>query len=362
MVLLDSMIRYTTGNLLEADVEALVNTVNTVGVMGKGIALMFKDRYHDNFKTYAAAAKKGQLEPGELLINETHELSGPKWIVNFATKKHWRHPSKIEWIASGLDELRIWIENKGIESIAIPPLGCGNGQLEWPEVKTLIDTILGGICGAEIVVYEPTRQYQNVAKKSGVKKLTLARALVSELIRRYWALGFDCTLLEAQKLVYFLSEIIDRHQLRNDLKLTFVPERYGPYADNLFHLLDEMDGSYLHCEKRIRDATRNEYIWFEVSKTDELEAFLKTGEARSYRDTIDKVFQYIESFESPLELEALSTVDWLHREKPIEPEPTAVKNRLKSWPGGQDASDRKLRLFTDELIIDSSERVTAFNP
>jgi O-acetyl-ADP-ribose deacetylase (regulator of RNase III) len=125
------MIRYTQGNLLEADVEAVVNTVNTVGVMGKGIALMFKEAFPDNFKRYAVACKAKEMRVGYMFVTEQHELMGPRWIVNFPTKQHWRHPTKLEWIVDGLKDLRQLILEKAIKSIAIPPLGCGNGGLEW---------------------------------------------------------------------------------------------------------------------------------------------------------------------------------------------------------------------------------------
>ena len=129
------MIRFTRGNLLEADVEALVNIVNTVGVMGKGIALMFKERFPANHKAYVAACKAGNLQPGRLFVFPSVELAGLRWIVNFATKKHWRQCSRLEWVESGLDELKRFIREKGIRSIAIPPLGCGKGGLDWDAVR-----------------------------------------------------------------------------------------------------------------------------------------------------------------------------------------------------------------------------------
>src|SRR3954467_571360 len=136
------MIRYTTGNLLEADAEALVNTVNTMGVMGKGIALMFKERFTDNYRAYAAACKQKQVELGQMFVTESLELGGPRWIINFPTKANWRFPSRLEWIEAGLRDLRSVIEEKGIKSIAIPPLGSGNGGLDWRDVRPLIEGAL----------------------------------------------------------------------------------------------------------------------------------------------------------------------------------------------------------------------------
>src|ERR1044072_852194 len=166
------MIRCTEGNLLDADVEAVVNTVNTYGVMGKGIALMFKERFPKNFKEYAAACKAGQVRVGAMLVTSVDELGGPRWVVNFPTKEHWRPPTKLEWVRDGLAALKEVIREKQIRSIAVPPLGCGNGGLDWAVVRPLIEDALGELEGVEVIVYEPTAQYQNIAQKKGVEKLT----------------------------------------------------------------------------------------------------------------------------------------------------------------------------------------------
>ena len=148
-------IRYTQGNLLEADADALVNTVNTVGVMGKGIALMFREKFPDNFKEYAAACKDGVVRTGSMFITERTGMFAPRWIINFPTKQHWRHPSKIEWVSSGLDDLKRAIIDRHIRSIALPPLGAGNGGLEWGAVKELIEAKLADLKGVDVLVYEP---------------------------------------------------------------------------------------------------------------------------------------------------------------------------------------------------------------
>ena len=149
------MIRYTTGNLLDAPVEALVNTVNTVGVMGKGIALMFKERFPKNMAAYSQACKASQVATGRMFVTETGELMGARWIINFPTKQHWRDKSKIEWIEEGLKDLRKVIINYEIKSIAIPALGAGLGGLDWEEVKSAIEDALIDLEGVNILVYEP---------------------------------------------------------------------------------------------------------------------------------------------------------------------------------------------------------------
>jgi len=172
------MIHYTQGNLLDSKAQALVNTVNTVGIMGKGIALMFKDRFADNFRLYAQACKAGDVRTGRMFVTEPQELDGPRWIINFPTKQHWRGDSRLEWIVEGLQDLRRFLVDHQVRSIAIPPLGAGNGGLDWAAVRPHINHALGDL-DVEITVYEPTARYQNVAKRQGVEQLTAARALVS---------------------------------------------------------------------------------------------------------------------------------------------------------------------------------------
>ncbi|WP_029921045.1 type II toxin-antitoxin system antitoxin DNA ADP-ribosyl glycohydrolase DarG [Nevskia soli] len=345
------MILYTKGNLLEADVDAVVNTVNTVGVMGKGIALMFKEAFPDNFKQYEAACKKKEIKVGHMFVVERLELlGGPHWIINFPTKKHWRQPTKLEWIVEGLADLHRVITENHIRSIAVPPLGCGNGGLDWKDVRPTIEAALSDLAGVDVLVFEPTDKYQNVAKRSGVQKLTPARALVAELIRRYWVLGIECTLLEIQKLAWFLERNIEKLGLADPLDLRFEANKYGPYAHRLQHLLNAMDGSHLHCEKRLADAGPLDIIWFDDSSTDFVAAYLSSSDAKVYRDALEVTAKLIDGFESPLGLELLATVDWLVYKEHCEPTRDALKNGLRHWAGGGLAAERKTRLFDDRLI------------
>jgi O-acetyl-ADP-ribose deacetylase (regulator of RNase III) len=344
------MITFTEGNLLDAKAEALVNTVNTVGVMGKGIALMFKEAFPENFRAYADACKSKEIRVGSVFVTERHNwVGGPKWIVNFPTKQHWRNPSKIEWIKEGLQDLKRFLIENEIRSIALPPLGSGNGGLDWNNVKPVIEEALGALPGIEVMVYEPTARYQNVAKPAGVEKLTPARALVAELLRRYSVLGFECTLLEIHKLAYLLQRRIISAGGSSPLKLEFRADKFGPYAPTLGHLLNDLDGSYLHCEKRVADAGVLDSIWFEDSKKEIVSLFLKTA-ATEFTSALDETTSLIEGFESPLGLELLSTVDWLLNHDKAEPTRESVKSGLQLWLGGGEASERKLRLFEDDFI------------
>jgi O-acetyl-ADP-ribose deacetylase (regulator of RNase III) len=354
------MVRFVEGNLLDAKADALVNTVNTVGVMGKGIALMFKEAFPENLKAYVAACKKKQIDIGRMFVTERQDwVSGPKWIVNFPTKKHWRNPSKIEWIKAGLVDLKRFIIENNVRSIALPPLGTGNGGLQWGDVRPLIEEALSDISNMDVIVYVPTKTYQNIAKREGVEKLTAARALAAELVRRYSVLGFECTMLEIYKLVYLLQRQILILGVDNPLKLEFQANKFGPHAPVLGHLLNGLDGSYLHCEKRVADAGALDTIWFENSKRDVVTTYLAT-EAKQYREALERTAALIDGFESPLGMELLGTVDWLLDHDGAAASVAGVKDGLRSWLGGGEAAERKLRLFTDDMIELALARVESF--
>jgi O-acetyl-ADP-ribose deacetylase (regulator of RNase III) len=341
------MITFTQGNLLEARAEALVNTVNTVGVMGKGIALMFKERFAENFRQYAAACKAKEVRTGKMFVTAVHELDGPRWIVNFPTKQHWRARSRMEWVVDGLQDLRRFLVEKQVKSIAIPPLGAGNGGLEWADVREQIQRALGDL-DIDILVFGPTKQYQNVGKPAGVERLTPARALIAELVRRYWVLGMECSLLEIQKLAWFLEREIEKLGLK-PLDLRFEANKFGPYADRLRHLLEGLDGSYLHCEKRISDANPLDVIWFDDERKDFVRTYLKS-EAKAYAQALESTAALIDGFESPFGMELLASVDWLLTREGVAPTVPAVREGLRHWRGGPDAAARKNRLFDDRAL------------
>ena len=350
------MIEYTQGNLLEADVEAVVNTVNTVGVMGKGIALMFKERFPANYKAYRAACKAGEVKVGSMFVVPSGELAGPRWIINFPTKQDWRNSTKLEWVEDGLKALREFIAENQVKSIALPPLGCGNGGLDWPIVRELIEAWLGDLTETRVLVYEPTAKYQNVAKKQGVKKLTPARAMIAELVRRYAVLGIECTILEIQKMAWFLERFVVHYQLPNELNFKFEANRYGPYADRLKHLLDSLDGSYLACDKRLSDASPFDSIRFMESESAKVDLFLRT-EAKEYQEAFDELLSFIDGFQSPLGMEALATVDWLISRESCNTDLVSIKQGIANWPVDHKAAERKSRIFNDKLLQSSIERL-----
>jgi O-acetyl-ADP-ribose deacetylase (regulator of RNase III) len=354
------MIRYTQGNLLEASADALVNTVNEVGVMGKGIALQFREAFQENNRIYEQACRNRQLQVGRVLITRHDSLLGPRWIINFPTKKHWRFPSRMEWIRAGLDDLARVIREYEIKSIALPPLGCGNGGLQWPHVRSEIEARLGSLEDVDILVFAPTEQYYNTPKRAGLEALTPARALIAELARRYAVLGLECTNLELQKLAWFLTRTLRRLGLQDELDLQFAANKYGPYADRLRHLLDNLDGSYLHCEKRLSDAGPFDLIWFEYAKREALADYLASESAQVFIPALDEATRIIDGFESPLGMELLATVDWLITREECEPTAVSVKAGIAHWPGGRTAGRRKLKQFNDRLLELALARLSEF--
>jgi hypothetical protein len=249
-----------------------------------------------------------------------------------------------------LDDLRRLIVQHDIRSVAMPPLGCGNGGLNWDEVRPLIEKKLADMPEVDFLVFEPTSTYQNVTKRTGVESLTTARALIVELVRRYWILGIECSLLEIQKLAWFLERTIESSGALNTLDLRFEAAKYGPFARRLDHLLNALDGSYLHCEKRLADAGPSDVIWFDDSKRFFVETYLKTEVTSEYRQFLETTTQIIDGFESPMGLELLATVDWLLHVEHCQPTVVDIRRGLEKWPGDPSASQRKLRLFTDRLI------------
>lgn len=354
------MIVYQRGNLLETDAEAVVNTVNTVGVSGKGIALMFKEAFPDNFRAYAAACKAGEIAPGGLFITERRDMLGPRWIINFATKDHWRSPSRIEWIETGLATLRREIVSRGIRSIAVPPLGAGNGGLDWSAVKPLIAEALTDL-DVSATVFEPTKTYQNVVKRRGVERLTPARALMAELIARYEVLGFDCSILEAQKLAWFLHRVSRRLEVSNPIVGEFAAERYGPYNDAVRHLLDSMDGSYLACERRVSEARPFDPIRFRHERRDRVRAYLTTPEAAPYRDGLERVSDLINGFQSPHGMELLATVDWVRIHSANDMGVETIMEAIAAWPGPDGSAARKTKVFNREHVRAAIERLSVLD-
>jgi len=195
------------------------------------------------------------------------------------------------------------------------------------------------------------REYQQAV-------LTPARALVAELVRRYWILGMECSLLEIQKLAWFLERAITQHNLAsNPLDLRFEANKYGPYADRLRHLLNGLDGSYLHCDKRISDADPLDVIWFDDSRKEDLQAYLRGEAVKPYVPALEQTIRLIDGFESPFGLELLATLDWLITCEHVAADVDAIQQGLWQWPAGGGSAERKARLFDRRVIGIGLERL-----
>lgn len=333
---------YPIGNLLDAPVEALVNTVNTVGVMGKGIALQFKELFPGNFREYARACKAKELAPGKLLVVQEAALGhAAQWIINFPTKTEWRQKSRYEYIEAGLAALVDVIRERQIRSIALPPLGCGNGGLDWVRVKSLIEQYLTPVAegGVEVQVYEPNAAVKALLQKEATfaaPELTPARAMLLWGLYTYEQLGERASLFAANKLAYFLQT------LGEPLRLTFKAERYGPYADGVRHVLYRLNGAYLQgLEQQTVGAF--EPLHLQYDRQDTVRTYINSALSPEQRQRLRELLALIEGFESTLSLEVLASVAYLRKSAGAKT-PEAVFAAIQNW------TDRKKRLVTERHV------------
>lgn len=301
------MIRFTKGDLLNSDAEALVNTVNCVGIMGRGIALQFKKMYPENFEAYAAACAVNEVVPGKMFVFETEEMTNPRYIINFPTKRHWKGNSKLEDIEIGLAALRKEVRRLGIKSIALPPLGSGLGGLPWPATKERILQAFEDLPDVDVLVYEPHADSDRMARHSRRKAPTLTptKAALVVLMDRYVRGLMEpfVTLLEVHKLVYFLQA----GGLK--MRLKFVKGHYGPYAENLRHVLSDMEGYYT---AGYGDGGDQPFKRISLVPTALDEAKSVVASHHSADDPLDAIASLIEGFETPLGLELLGTTHWAY--------------------------------------------------
>ena len=300
------MIRFKTGDILAEDVEALINTVNCVGVMGRGIALQFKKALPENFRVYAEACGRGEVRPGRMFVFETGTLVNPRYIINFPTKRHWRDNSRIEDIDAGLEDLVTVIREREIRSIAVPPLGSGLGGLEWDDVRPRIEEALRSFDNLDVVVFEPrgVPEAEKMVRSRTVPKMTSGRATVVGLMDRYVRSLLDpfVTLLEVHKLMYFMQVAGE------PLKLRFAEGHYGPYAENLRHVLHEMEGHFISGYTDGGDAP-GKLLELVPGAVEDATAALERSPTT--RKRFHRVTELIDGFESSFGLELLSTVHWV---------------------------------------------------
>lgn len=322
------MIESSSGNLLEAPADALVNTVNTEGVMGKGIALQFRHKYPAMFKEYVDACKAGAVQLGKMDIHHLSSIGeGPKWIINFPTKGHWRSKSKIKDIASGLESLVDDVRRLGITSIAMPPLGCGNGGLNWGEVRPLIESAFAVLPDVKVLLFAPgsAPEAKDMPNNTSKPKLTVAMATLIVMINKYREALMDpfVTVLEAHKLMYFLQEAGE------NLRLNYTQHHYGPYAVNLRHVLDRMESHYIEGFGEGSDKPMKPLFLLEGSQ-EESEAMLKSHHAAQER--MERVSELIDGYEDTFGMELLSTVHWVMCKVPDADESSEVAVKaVQAW-------------------------------
>ena len=304
------MIEYKTGDILAEKAEALVNTVNCVGAMGRGIALQFKRAFPDNFKAYTARCKHEKMQPGKVFVYKTGELFHPRYIINFPTKRHWKGKSRMEDIESGLVSLAKEIRSHHIRSIAIPPLGSGLGGLEWQEVREHLEAALNELKNVRIVIFEPGGGPADTRpnRSRDVPRMTAGRAVLVELMERYRSGLMDpfVTLIEVHKLMYFM-------QIAGEpLKLKFAKARYGPYAENLRHVLNAIEGHMVNGYADGGDAPDKQLELVPGALAD-ARSFLEAK--ADTRARFNRVSDLVDGFESSFGLELLTTVHWIVSER-----------------------------------------------
>jgi len=335
------MLKFTKGNLLSASVEALVNTVNCAGYMGKGIAAQFKHHFPENFRAYQKACKEGKVQPGSIYVFQTGFLNNPKFILNFPTKRHWRDKSRIDDIRSGLQALNKLIKNLNIKSIAIPALGCGLGGLSWNEIQSLIKNCLIELEEVNILIFEPDNESHQITYPVSVPKMTRARALFIKLIEYYKKDIYRLSLLEIQKLAYFLQEAGE------NLKLNYEAGHYGPYAHNLNKVLKVLENHYItgFTDSDLKPSATIELLSKAIT---EANAFLEIDyEAQNRLKLIEDL---IDGYETPYGLELLGTVHWVaHYNNPKATTPQSAIEMIHSW------NLQKKKKFDSEHIINAWE-------
>ncbi len=337
-------IQLKSGDLLKEKSEAIVNTVNCVGVMGKGIALQFKQRWPKNFRDYEAAAKRQEIKPGKMFIHDLGEWAKPRFIINFPTKVHWRGDSKLEYIEDGLRDLVKQVKRLGIKSISLPPLGCGNGGLDWDEVRELVFAAFKDQPGLTVNLFEPkgAPPAREMANKTAKPTMTSARAAIIKIISIYREMEYGLTKIEVQKLAYFLEKA------GQPLNLNFVKHNYGPYSDTLRHVLKALDGHYIIG---VGDFAGEADIAVMPGAVAEADEFIRTSGDEDLANQVERVRNLIKGFETPYGMELLATVHWIATQEPNIRSADEAVDAVHNWNARKRAVLRKdhIRIAWDRL-------------
>lgn len=345
------MIETAQGNLLEAPVEALVNTVNTEGIMGKGIALQFRQAYPEMFRAYEKACRDGEVRLGNVHIFDLGGLvGGPRWIVNFPTKGHWKSRSRLADIEKGLVDLITRVRELHIKSIAVPPLGCGNGGLFWSDVQPRIEEAFEQLPDVRTLIYAPTGapDAKAMPNRTEWSKMTPGQASLVALMHRYLAGLMDpyVSLLEVHKLMYFLKAAGEPMP-----RLTFEAKKFGPYAASLRHSLIRMEN---HLTRGYGDGKDTPDTQLELlpGAVEAAEAFLSKSHETKAR--MKQVAELIRGYEDPYGMELLSSVHWMMlHDAAARDDADAAITAVHAW------NDRKLKVLKTEHLRKAWSRLKA---
>lgn len=340
-------IHFGHGDLLAAPVEAVVNTVNTRGVMGKGIALQVKQRWPQVDREYRAACKRGEVILGHMHVVELGGLGdGPLFVINFPTKDHWRSRSRLTDIEAGLVDLRAVIDELGITSVAVPPLGCGNGGLAWDDVKPRIEAELASLPDVDVLIFSPEGAPAPADMVTGTTRpaMTATLAGLVRLVDAYWPDILGITDIEVQKLAYFLGV------RRPALGLRYGRGPYGPYCEDLHFVLQRAEGHFLEgYGDRSRRPWEPRPLVVLAGAVDEADRVVAV-ESEMGSD-LTAVSQLVDGFEGAWGLELLSTVHWVATEEEPAHDPNEARDRIARW------SNRKNRIFPSTDIEDAWSRL-----
>ncbi|TAG28223.1 MAG: Appr-1-p processing protein [Burkholderiales bacterium] len=335
----------TQGDLLKQDdVDAIVNTVNCVGVMGKGIALQFKNKWPENFIAYKAACDAKQVRPGKMMVFDAGAYAQPHYIINFPTKDHWRGNSRLDYIRDGLIDLVAVIPKLGIKSLAMPPLGCGNGGLDWVDVRPMIEQAFAALPDVELRLFEPGDA--PAAKAMEVRterpRMTAGRAAMLKAIELYRELDYGLSKIEVQKLGYFLQAA------GQPLQLTFEKHHYGPYSEQLRHALNRMEGHFI---VGLGDGNVEPEIEPVAEALAEAQDYIAQSGDEVLQGRLARVQRLIDGFQSPYGMELLATVHWVQQEGARSSDEALA--RISAW------SERKRALMQPEHVQAAWNRLAA---
>ncbi|MDE2594096.1 MAG: macro domain-containing protein [Burkholderiales bacterium] len=338
-------IHLTHGDLLaQDDVDAIVNTVNCVGVMGKGIALQFKNKWPANYRAYEVACKAGEVRPGRMFVYDAGALAKPHFIINFPTKDHWRGKSTLAFIRDGLVDLVAHIQRLGIRSIAVPPLGCGNGGLNWADVQPLIEDAFARVPDVEVRLFAPegTPSAKSMQVRTTRPAMTAGRAAILKVLDTYRQLNYGLSKIEVQKLAYFLQEA------GQPMNLRFEKKQYGPYADGLRHALHRMEGHFI---RGVGDGVAEADIEPLPDALAEADAFLAAQGHEDLLARVQRLEDLIDGFQTAYGMELLATVHWVATQEGASSADEALA-AVQAW------NDRKRKLMGESHIKAAWSRLT----